>query len=85
MAQIQQFLEAVSRNHTNGRTQGKMSRASTEALEAVVRIEQGSGEADLGPQGSYVRRLQHQIAAEHGMRSASSGREPKRYVTISGS
>ncbi len=82
MAQIQQFFKSVSRNTGNGRAQGEVARASSEAKEAVERIEQGSGEAELSPQGSYIRRLQHQIAEEHGLNSASSGQEPRRHVTI---
>ena len=45
-----------------------------------------AGDADwveLQPQSSFVRRVQHQIAEQAKLRSHSTGREPKRRVTIS--
>ena len=37
----------------------------------------------LSPQGASVRRIQHQIAGQAQLESKSTGREPRRRVTIS--
>jgi predicted RNA-binding protein Jag len=36
----------------------------------------------LTPQGSYVRKLQHQLADRYNLGSRSKGREPNRRVEI---
>ena len=57
--------------------------AVKEAEEAAAQI--GGGEdhqVDLHPQAAYTRRLQHQIAEEHGLTSSSAGREPSRRVVM---
>ena len=80
--QIRQFLRSISRSPTNSHSQEDVSRAIQEAEEAAERVSRGHLQADLGPQGSYVRRLQHQIAENHGLSSASAGRDPSRHVVI---
>jgi hypothetical protein len=58
--------------------------ALNEAEEAVERILNGEVEtAELMPQNSYVRRLQHQIIAENDLVSISIGNEPYRHIQIS--
>ena len=37
--------------------------------------------ADLTPQRSYIRRLQHLLAERYSLSSTSSGRDPNRHVT----
>jgi predicted RNA-binding protein Jag len=56
--------------------------AIREAEEAAARIGRGENRIDLNPQGAYVRHLQHQIADNYGLSSASFGREPGRRVVI---
>ena len=80
--QIQQFFRAISRSRGNSHSQESVARAIKEAEEASARVDQGNDYADLSPQGAYVRHLQHQIADQHGLLSASAGQEPSRRVVI---
>jgi len=58
--------------------------ALREAEEAIAAISfSGDEQLELAPQNAYIRRLQHEIATRHGLRSASRGREPYRRVTVS--
>ena len=81
-AQIQQFLKAIARSQKQMRSEPGIEDAVREAEEAIKRIGEGDHEMTLGPQGAYVRHLQHQLAESQGMTSTSSGREPARHVTI---
>ena len=56
--------------------------AIKEAKEAVVSISSGQHAVSLGPQSSFIRRLQHQIAEKSKLASHSSGTEPTRRVNI---
>jgi stage III sporulation protein SpoIIIAA len=80
--QIHQFFRSISRSQAKEESQGKVARAIEEAEEAVVQIDRIDHQAELSPQGAYVRHLQHQIAEEHGLTSSSTGREPSRHVVI---
>ena len=80
--QVQQFLRALTHSQYGPRSQESVEMAIAEAEEGVARIVQGDHQADLRPQGSYIRRLQHQLAEEHGFSSSSTGREPRRRVVI---
>jgi len=57
--------------------------ALREAEDAIERVIAGEGYAELMPQTSYVRRLQHQLAVENKLVSQSVGTEPYRRVRIS--
>ena len=80
--QIQQFLRALSRSPTTAHSNELVAQAIREAEEAVALIDQGHHQANLSPQESYVRRLQHRVAEEHGLASSSAGREPSRRVVM---
>jgi hypothetical protein len=80
--QIHQFLRAISRSQASGGSQEGVARGIREAEDAVAEVDRGGRQAQLSPQGSYIRHLQHQIAEEHGLASSSSGREPGRHVVI---
>ena len=82
--QIQQFFRAISRNRAISYSEEDVAKAIGEAEEAAERVDRGHLEAELGPQSSYIRRLQHQIAEQRGLSSTSSGREPRRRVVITG-
>ena len=83
MAQIEQFIQAISRKQGQGPVSDEhMTLAMREAEDAVARIDQGEGHVELDPQGAYVRRLQHEIADRYGFSSSSMGREPRRHVVI---
>jgi stage III sporulation protein SpoIIIAA len=59
--------------------------AAREARAGVSRVLNGQvASVELGPQSAYVRRVQHRIAEQANLRSRSSGREPRRRVTIRG-
>ena len=79
--QIQQFFRAITRQ-TGAQSREHVSMAIKEAEEAAARLDDGDQSVELSPQGSYVRRLQHQIAEERGVSSSSSGREPRRHVVF---
>jgi len=80
--QIEQFLKALSRSGRAGYSREGIDEAATEAEEAAVRADQDDARVHLTPQGAYIRRLQHQIAEEHGLSSASTGKEPNRRVVF---
>jgi hypothetical protein len=56
--------------------------ALVEAEDAISAVIDGSGSVALTPQGSYVRKLQHQLADRYNLASRSRGREPHRRVEI---
>ena len=81
--QIHQFFRAITRNDgAHRQNQARISGAIEEAEQAAEFIKQGERQAELDPQSSYVRHLQHQIAESHGLSSSSSGREPSRRVVM---
>jgi stage III sporulation protein SpoIIIAA len=81
--QIHQFFRAITRNNNaHHQNQARITEAVEEAEEAARHISDGEHQAELNPQSSYVRHLQHEIAERHGLSSSSSGREPKRRVVI---
>lgn len=80
--QIQQFFRALSRSRTKAESEEKVAGAIQEAEAAAAKIDQGEHQAGLDPQGAYIRRLQHQIAEEHGLSSSSTGQEPARRVVM---
>lgn len=56
--------------------------AIREAEIAVHRVIAGEPVVELTPRSAYVRRIQHQMADEHGVDSESTGTEPKRRLRI---
>ena len=81
--QIHLFFRAITRNDgAHRQNQARIAGAIKEAEQAAEVIKQGESQAELTPQSSYVRHLQHQIAERHGLSSSSSGREPSRRVVM---
>ena len=81
--QIHQFFRAISRSRSGRHSEEDVDMAVKEAEEAAAQIGRGEDHrVDLHPQGAYTRRLQHQIAEEHGLTSSSAGREPSRRVVM---
>jgi len=80
-AQVRQFLNdtmpVVGRNATES-----LQVALTEAESAVQQVQNGRDSVELGPQSSYIRRLQHVIAEKNSLPSQSYGKEPHRRVKI---
>ena len=59
-----------------------MTLALREAEEAISKVKGEGHTAELSPQNAFIRRLQHQLAEKYGLYSESSGREPRRRVSI---
>ena len=58
--------------------------ALQEALEAITRVQETGQAVELAPQNAYVRRLQHQLVAQHELSARSLGAEPNRRLRIVG-
>ena len=82
LAQIQQFFRTLSTGRKSYVSEGEISKAIKEAEKAAIKVDGGDTMAGLNPQGSYIRRLQHQVAEKHGFSSSSTGQGPSRHVTI---
>lgn len=63
--------------------EGEVTAAMLEAEEAIHQVMSDAHVVELAPQGSYIRRLQHQLAERYNLNSRSRGREPNRRVQIS--
>jgi predicted RNA-binding protein Jag len=50
--------------------------------DAIAQIAHSNAPMELLPQNAYIRRLQHEMAARHNLRSGSVGKEPRRRVMI---
>jgi stage III sporulation protein SpoIIIAA len=74
----------VPPRRTNGNGgQAHITDAMLEAETAISQVINGERSAiELTPRGSYVRRLQHQMAERYNVQSESRGREPNRRVKI---
>jgi len=77
-----QILGALREIFHLSRISGEES-ALQEAQTAADQVMQTSEPVELSPQSSYHRRLQHQLANEHHLRSESVGVDPRRRVRIS--
>ncbi len=66
-----------------GDVEDAMTAAMRETEEAIATVTfRGAASVELTPQNAYIRRLQHELATRHGLRSVSKGREPFRRVTV---
>ncbi len=78
--QIEQCLTSIAENSG---LRSSATEAVEEATTAIESLRTGQGDSvELSPQGSFVRRLQHEIAAQNNLESRSSGREPLRRVRL---
>ncbi|MFA4906224.1 MAG: R3H domain-containing nucleic acid-binding protein [Candidatus Margulisiibacteriota bacterium] len=77
--QIMKFLKLYYR--VGGREEAE-ELGVAEAEAAVEQVKKTGKSADLNSQNSYVRRLQHQIVEQAGLRSESVGEEPNRRLRI---
>ncbi|MDH4378768.1 MAG: R3H domain-containing nucleic acid-binding protein [Vampirovibrionales bacterium] len=62
--------------------QGGTAQALEEAREALAQVKASGDSVELGPQRSFIRRLQHELVENEGHKSISVGREPKRRLKI---
>ena len=83
--QIREFLRSLVRSNQGERSQ-QVQLAVREAEAAAEKLSQdgsqGGSQEELSPRGSYIRRIQHQIAEQRGLSSLSTGREPSRRVVM---
>lgn len=77
--QVEEFVRRLGRHNGTG---GSLDSALQEVQIAVERVWEGAERVELNPQGSYVRRLQHQLAHRYNLQSQSIGQEPNRRVTV---
>ncbi|GAB4248532.1 MAG: AAA family ATPase [Acidobacteriota bacterium] len=83
LAQIRSFLaERFPTRDAAELRQDALETALLQAEDAVVRVQRSGQAVELAPQNSYLRRLQHQLIQEHGLRSESVGEEPNRRVVV---
>jgi hypothetical protein len=79
-------LYPESPGHQEARTdterQETLALALKEAEKAAGQVRNSHEPVELGPQGAYIRRLQHLIAERNKLSSRSTGREPQRRVMI---
>ena len=57
-------------------------RALDDARQGIHKVLAGSGQIDLAPQPSNLRRMQHELAQRHNLPSRSYGKDPRRRVRI---
>jgi hypothetical protein len=72
----------VTRGEPRTSGENPLTRAMVEAEDAITRVIDGAPPVELAPQGSHVRRLQHELAERYNVASRSRGREPNRRVEI---
>ncbi|MGD9519230.1 MAG: R3H domain-containing nucleic acid-binding protein [Armatimonadota bacterium] len=72
----------VLREFFGGDGSAKERFAVQEAQQAVEEVLRHGQPVELTPQNAYVRRLQHELIAQHELRSESVGREPRRRVRV---
>jgi stage III sporulation protein SpoIIIAA len=77
--QMEKFLRAM---FPEGGPARDREAAVAEAREAAVEVLHEGRPVELPPRGSHLRRLQHEVAAEHHLPSESRGVEPYRRVVI---
>ncbi len=74
---------STSAGSTSATGEVHVTDAMLEAETAITQVMNGELSAvELAPRGSYVRRLQHQMAERYNVHSESRGREPNRRVKI---
>ncbi len=60
----------------------RVTAALEETEEAINAVKDGRHSLELRPQNSFIRRLQHQLVETYGLKSESTGKEPRRRLRI---
>ena len=76
------FADDESRNNVDEVPDDQIAAAMFEAESGIHQVLNGVGTVSLRPQGTRIRRLQHELAERYSVGSRSRGREPHRYVEI---
>ncbi|MDD4873490.1 MAG: AAA family ATPase [Dehalococcoidales bacterium] len=79
LATIYPAAVGLNKNEGKGDT---LDSAIKEAEVAVDKALESNESVELGPQGAYIRRLQHIVAERNNLSSKSLGKEPNRRVSI---
>lgn len=83
VTQMENFLIDVFQLDANGGgTNNPYKEAMLDAEEGILQVLAGMAMVDLKPQGSDIRRRQHEMVREARLDSQSQGKEPFRYVRI---
>ncbi len=82
LVQIQQFIKAIMRKSGIRADTPQIKNVVVEAEQAVKKIVGGESQIELMPQGSFIRKIQHQIAQNSSVVSTSTGKEPNRRVVF---
>jgi predicted RNA-binding protein Jag len=77
-----QVREALARVYEVERTDEVTQKALSEAMDGIRRVKATGRPVELSPQNAYLRRLQHQVVAEHELTAKSAGKEPARRLRI---
>ena len=79
---VTEVRNAEANGHRATDAPDDVTRAMVEAEDAISAVIEGAPPVSLPPRGSYIRRLQHQLADRYNLASRSRGREPHRRVEI---
>ncbi len=83
LSQIKEFLaERFPSRRSADERHEYVESALMQAEDAVVQVQRSAQPVELSPENSYVRRLQHELIHDHGLRSESIGHEPFRSVVV---
>ncbi len=80
--QMENFLRSLFPSEPEHEVSEDETAGISEARAAVEAIREHGRPVELSPRNSRVRRLQHKLAEQSGLRSQSIGREPNRRVII---
>jgi len=80
--QLENFLRSIFPSASENETDELEAAAVSEALTAVETVRERGRPVELSPRNSRIRRLQHILAEQNGLRSQSMGRGLERRVTI---
>src|SRR3979411_2644936 len=79
---VTQVRDALARIYGADKQDDATTRALAEPAAAIKTVKTTLRAVEIAPQNAYLRRLQHQRAAEHGLSARSMGKEPQRRLRI---
>lgn len=77
-----QWLEAKPAGSSTGQYSEDIEQALEEVRQAIEEVLSSGRVVELSPRRSYIRRLQHELAERHRLRSLSVGDEPNRRLKL---
>jgi stage III sporulation protein SpoIIIAA len=80
VSQIENFL--IDLFDLTHKTDDPFGEAMREAEQAIMEVKSGAEMVDLTPQGSHIRRQQHDLIRQSALASESRGKEPHRFVRV---